>query len=114
MSEVTIIPARPPAIPSKRSAPITRVAAYVRVSTSSDPQEESFESQISHFEDYINSHPGWELVEIFKDEGITGLNTNHRNGFKSLMYAAKTHRVDHIIVISLLGGVAYRNRSVVR
>lgn len=41
-----------------------RVAAYCRVSTGSDEQLESLETQKSHYEDYIRQHTEWEYVYV--------------------------------------------------
>lgn len=39
-----------------------RVAAYCRVSTGSDEQIVSLETQKAHYEDYITSNPEWEFA----------------------------------------------------
>lgn len=41
-----------------------RVAAYCRVSTDSEEQHESLESQKTHYEKYISTNPEWSLVGI--------------------------------------------------
>ena len=48
--------------------PKLRVAAYCRVSTDSDEQATSYDTQIEHYASYINGHPDWTLVGIFADE----------------------------------------------
>jgi hypothetical protein len=40
--------------------PKVRVAAYCRVSTESDEQMASLETQMSHYESYIKANPDWE------------------------------------------------------
>ena len=47
-----------------------KVASYCRVSTDKDDQANSFETQKRYFREYIESHPDWELHEIYADEGI--------------------------------------------
>lgn len=44
-----------------------RVAAYCRVSTDNEEQASSYESQIQHYTEYINSKPEWEMVKIYAD-----------------------------------------------
>ena len=44
-----------------------RVAAYVRVSTSLEIQDGSFETQIAYFEGEIKDHLGWESAGIYGD-----------------------------------------------
>lgn len=46
-----------------------RVDAYCRVSTDFTDQLNSLATQRSYFNDYINDHEEWELVEIYYDEG---------------------------------------------
>lgn len=52
-----------------------RVAAYCRVSTDSEEQETSYEAQVTHYTEYIQKNPEWELAGIFADDGISGTNT---------------------------------------
>ena len=53
-----------------------RVAAYCRVSTESEEQESSYETQVAHYTSYINGNPEWEMVEVYADEAvIIGLKT---------------------------------------
>ena len=80
MAEVIIIPQQDSDIDEKRT---TRVAAYCRVS--SLPQEESYDSQVQHFTSTISAHPDWTLVKVYGDEGVTGLNTIKRKGFKQML-----------------------------
>ena len=49
-----------------------RVVAYTRVSTDNDDQKNSLENQKLYFEEYVNQHKDWELVDIYADEGISG------------------------------------------
>ncbi len=44
-----------------------RVAAYCRVSTDSDEQEMSFESQVEYYTDKIMRNPKWQLAGIFAE-----------------------------------------------
>ena len=48
-----------------------RVAAYCRVSTDSEEQLVSLDTQIKHYESYINANPDWEFAGLYYDEGIT-------------------------------------------
>ena len=49
-----------------------RVAAYCRVSTDSEEQLTSYESQKKYYTDKIMTNPAWTMAGIFADEGITG------------------------------------------
>lgn len=49
-----------------------RVAAYARVSTEKDEQQNSYDAQIDYYTTLIRNNPEWEFVGIYSDEGITG------------------------------------------
>ena len=44
-----------------------RVAAYARVSTEQDAQQNSYEAQIEYYTNYIQGKPDWEFVGIYAD-----------------------------------------------
>lgn len=44
-----------------------RVAAYCRVSTDSQEQENSYENQLNYYTNFIDSHPSWINAGIFAD-----------------------------------------------
>lgn len=48
--------------------PKKKVAAYCRVSTDSDEQLNSYNSQKIYYEDKIKSNPEWEFAGIYADE----------------------------------------------
>jgi site-specific DNA recombinase len=74
-----------------------RVAVYCRVSTDREDQINSLDSQIRYFTEYINKHEGWELAEVYADEGITGTNTKKRDSFNRMITDAFQHKIDLII-----------------
>lgn len=74
-----------------------RVAAYCRVSTDSDDQANSFESQQRYFRQYIERNSDWELYEVFADEGISGTNTKKRKEFNRMIECAKNGAFDLIV-----------------
>jgi Site-specific recombinases, DNA invertase Pin homologs len=78
-----------------------RVAAYARVSTSSDEQLLSLENQKLHYENRIESTPDWELVEIYFDEGISGTKLDRRNGLKQLIKDCELGKIDFILTKSI-------------
>lgn len=54
-----------------------RVAAYARVSTEKDEQQNSYEAQIEYYTRYIKSNPEWIFVDIYSDAPvIIGLKQN--------------------------------------
>ena len=78
-----------------------RVAAYARVSTDSDEQQTSYEAQVKFYTNYIKSKPEYEFVKVYTDEGITGLNTKRRDGFKEMVDDALNGKIDLIITKSV-------------
>ena len=103
MATVTLIPARPTVGSRKETedAPRLRVAAYCRVSTDSDEQATSYETQIEHYTNYITSNPGWELAGIYADDGISGTNTKKRGEFNRLIEDCMAGKVDMIVTKSI-------------
>ncbi|MCM1507717.1 MAG: recombinase family protein [Ruminococcus flavefaciens] len=74
-----------------------RVAAYCRVSTESDAQINSLESQKKFFTDYINQNKKWTLVDVYSDEGVSGTSINHRDAFNRMINDAYFGKIDLII-----------------
>jgi hypothetical protein len=77
----------------KSEQPKLRVAAYCRVSTDSDEQETSYDAQVTHYTEYIQKNPEWELAGIFADDGISGTNTKKRDGIQP--YDRRVHGRKH-------------------
>lgn len=74
-----------------------RVAAYCRVSTDSDDQANSLESQKRYFSQYIERNPLWELCEVYVDHGVTGTSTRKRAAFNRMIADAQARRFDLIV-----------------
>ncbi len=78
-----------------------RVAAYARVSTDSDEQATSYDTQIDHYTNYIRRNPDWEFAGVFSDEGISGTYTKKRAGFNKMIEEAMEGNIDYIITKSI-------------
>ena len=78
-----------------------RVAAYARVSTEKDEQQNSYEAQIEYYTRYIQSNPEWIFAGIFSDEGITGTSIKRRDGFNKMIETALAGEIDLIITKSV-------------
>src|SRR5659263_272397 len=78
-----------------------RVCAYARVSSDSDDQQGSFLAQVNYYTDFINSHPEWEFVDIYADEGITGTRTDKRDEFQRLLKDCRKGKIDRILTKSI-------------
>ena len=62
-----------------------RVAAYARVSTNSEEQLSSLETQKEHYESVFLNDECYEFVGIYYDEGISGTKIDKRDGLLSLL-----------------------------
>jgi len=78
-----------------------RVAAYCRVSSDSTDQLESYSAQVKYYTEFIGGHPGWELADIYADEGLTGTAAEKRDDFNRLVADCGRGKIDHIIVKSV-------------
>lgn len=103
MARVTTIPAT---ISRFTATPINekkkrRTAAYARVSTDSEEQLTSYTAQVDYYTNYIKGRDDWEFVAVYTDEGITGTNTKHREGFKRMVQDALDGKIDLIVTKSV-------------
>ncbi|MGB4626347.1 MAG: recombinase family protein, partial [Erysipelotrichaceae bacterium] len=78
-----------------------KVAAYARVSTSSEEQLLSLENQKLHYEQRILANSKWEFVEMYFDEGISGTKIDKRDGLKRLLQDCENGKVDFILTKSI-------------
>ena len=78
-----------------------RVAAYCRVSTESEEQESSYETQVAHYTSYINGNPEWEMVEVYADNGLSGTRTAKREAFNRMIADCEAGHIDMIITKSI-------------
>jgi site-specific DNA recombinase len=103
MGNVMVIPARRQVgnTVKKSEQPKLRVAAYCRVSTDSDEQETSYDAQVTHYTEYIQKNPEWELAGIFADDGISGTNTKKRMEFNRMIDECMAGNIDMIITKSI-------------
>ncbi len=85
----------------KQPSPTKRVAAYARVSTMKDAQENSFQSQQEYFTEYIQRHPDWVFAGMYTDDGVSGLSIRKRDGFNRMVADALDGKIDLLITKSL-------------
>lgn len=77
-----------------------RVAAYCRVSTQRNEQDESFATQKKYYEGMISTHPDWELVKIYSDRHSATAAKN-RSGFQEMLADAEAKKLDIVICKSI-------------
>jgi len=99
-SELDVIPAAPQEnfYEDKREK---RVAVYARVSTDDPRQTSSYELQKNHYMDVVSNHPGWKLVDIYADEGISGTSLQHRDAFIRMISDCQAKKIDLIVTKSV-------------
>ena len=73
---------------------ILRVAAYCRVSTDDIDQAISIHLQIQEYKKKILANPNWKYVGTYVDDGFSGTNTEHRQGFQKLMKDAMDGKIE--------------------
>ena len=78
-----------------------RVAAYARISTVQEEQELSFDTQNQYYTSIIENTPGWQLVQVYSDQGITGLSAAKRPGFLQMIADAQAGLIDIILCKSV-------------
>ena len=95
MATVKVIP------PREKTPDTLRVAAYCRVSSDSADQKHSYAAQIRAYTDMISKHEGWELVDVYADEGVTGTSMDKREDFKRMLADSQRGLIDRILVKSI-------------
>lgn len=78
-----------------------RAAAYIRVSTLMENQEDSFENQKQHFEELLVKNEKYENAGIYADYGVSGTSIKKRDGLQSLLLDCRKGRINRIFCKSL-------------
>ena len=73
------------------------VVIYARVSTEHEAQISALENQVQYYDEIIQRHPDWRLVDRYIDEGITGTSINKRQSFLRMMRDAKAGKFELVI-----------------
>ena len=98
---VTIIPAKIQTAENRDKYHQLKVAAYCRVSTEQEEQQNSYQVQIAYYTDLINRKKEWTLAGIFADEGISGTQTKKRTEFNRMIRMCKNKKIDLVITKSI-------------
>ena len=86
---------------TKQEIPKLRMAAYCRVSSNSADQRNSFATQERVYRKQITENPDWELVDIFADEGLSGMKADTRPEFQRMIRMCELHQIDLILTKSV-------------
>lgn len=87
--------------PREKQPDTLRVAAYCRVSSDSSDQLHSYATQIKSYTEEIGGQEGWELVDIYADEGLTGTRMDKREDFNRMMADCRKGKIDKVLVKSI-------------
>jgi DNA invertase Pin-like site-specific DNA recombinase len=93
--KITLIQARKP-----ETAKL-RVAAYARVSSDSEDQQNSYIAQVDYYTRHIAAQESWELADIYADEGISGLVASKRDEFNRMIQDCRDGKIDRVLVKSI-------------
>jgi len=77
---------------TKRELRLTAASAPIlQISSIRCPHRSNF------FTEYISDHEGWELIEVYSDEGITGTSTKKRDNFNRMIKNCEEGKIDTIL-----------------
>lgn len=74
-----------------------RVAAYCRVSTELEEQQNSYQVQITYYTEMIQKNSEWIMAGVFADEGISGTSMKKRTEFNRMIRKCKRKEIDLIL-----------------
>lgn len=66
-----------------------------------EEQQSSFATQIKYYTEKISSHPKWQLVNIFADEGISGTTDKKRPAFMKMLGLCEAGKIDLVLTKSI-------------
>lgn len=78
-----------------------KVIGYVRVSSEIQKRKNnSIPLQKKKIKEYCSLND-FDLIDVYEDDGVSGMSINKRNGFKSMVEFMKENKIDGIVVWSL-------------
>ena len=86
--------------PQKKQFPLKRTVAYARVSSGKDAMLHSLSSQVSYYNQLIQSNPEWLFCGVYADEALTGTKGN-RAEFQKLLNRCRQGEIDLILTKSI-------------
>ena len=86
---------------TKQEVQRLRVAAYCRVSSNSADQKHSYAQQVKYYTKLIHQKTQWQMVEVFADEGISGMKAENRPEFQRMIRMCELHQIDLILTKSI-------------
>lgn len=96
MKKIIKIEKKKPTLPTRK-----KVAAYCRVSMSTDRLHHSLSAQVSRYSELIQQNPEWEFAGIYADEGISGTRAAKRPEFQRMLTDCESGKIDMILTKSI-------------
>lgn len=101
MAEIRVTKIYNPEEKQTEEKTLLRVAAYCRVSTKSDEQHLSYDTQVAVYSEKIRAEPGWTMAGIYADHGISGTQAERRPQFLQMVQDCEDGKIDAIICKSV-------------
>lgn len=103
IKRITVIEALNPFVASESNPnpKKKKVAAYARVSTDEEDQENSFDNQVSEYKNRIYNNDQWKFAGMYADKGISGTQIRRRESFIKMIEDAKAGKIDLILTKSI-------------
>lgn len=81
---------------------IYNAAVYARLSKEDEQRGDSasIETQVEMLTRYVTEH-GWNLAEVYKDDGYTGTNFDRRPAFNEMMEKVRSGEINLVVVKDL-------------
>ena len=100
--EITIIPPRERHDKHIRvEQKMLNVAAYCRVSTRFEQQENSYETQVKYYSEKIAANPKWSFAGVYADQGKPATITKQRDSFNDMIADCYNGKIDMILTKSI-------------
>ncbi|MGN0707589.1 MAG: recombinase family protein [Faecalibacterium sp.] len=80
---------------------VLRTAAYIRVSTDTNDQADSYDVQRRYFEKMLDEHQELVSAGIYSDYGLSGTECKDRVGYQRLLRHCKEGKIDRIVTKSI-------------
>ena len=77
-----------------------KVLGYIRVSSKIQKKGYSMKNQFIKIKDYCR-YKDYDLIDVFEDNGISGMSIDKRDGYKGMLDYMKENSVDGVVVYSL-------------
>ena len=100
--QITLIPPNPKYdVHLKVEQKKVNVAAYCRVSTHFEEQEQNLVAQVDYYTQKIALNPNWNFIEVYADQGKIATAMKHRDDFNRMIKDCYSGKIDVILTKSI-------------